>query len=198
MDLTIKRIKTEPQTLTSSNVSFMKHPVVIKKEFNRTLDENSQDSDTNDSSDSERLQMDISSQDGGGPDDNDVVIEVKRRNNNNNNKSSNKNNNNNNNNNHHHHHHQQQHHFGRETPDSLTSDEQIPQHHMNDGTDPATTQLWHALAHHTSVNGAVGNEATQLLRKMINCRSLGLPFSSQLGLAGSLQSEQPMSLLRVN
>lgn len=34
---------------------------------------------------------------------------------------------------------------GRETPDSLASDDQ-PEH---DGTDPATTQLWQALAHTT-------------------------------------------------
>ena len=44
------------------------------------------------------------------------------------------------------------------------------------------------------VNG--GNEATQLLRKMINCRSLGIPFSPQLHLPTTL--DQPMALLKVN
>lgn len=40
-----------------------------------------------------------------------------------------------------------------------------------------------------------GNEATQLLRKMINCRSLGIPFSPQLHLPTTL--DQPMALLKV-
>lgn len=44
-----------------------------------------------------------------------------------------------------------------------------------------------------TVNG--GNEATQLLRKMINCRSLGIPFSPQLH---HMSMEQPMALLKVN
>jgi hypothetical protein len=44
-----------------------------------------------------------------------------------------------------------------------------------------------------TVNG--GNEATQLLRKMINCRSLGIPFSPQMHLQAL---EQPMALLKVS
>lgn len=40
-----------------------------------------------------------------------------------------------------------------------------------------------------------GNEATQLLRKMINCRTLGIPFSPQLHLPTTL--DQPMALLKV-
>lgn len=40
-----------------------------------------------------------------------------------------------------------------------------------------------------------GNEATQLLRKMINCRSLGIPFQPQLHLPATL--DQPMALLKV-
>ena len=42
-----------------------------------------------------------------------------------------------------------------------------------------------------------GNEATQLLRKMINCRSLGIPFNPQLHLQGALGENQPMALLKV-
>lgn len=37
---------------------------------------------------------------------------------------------------------------GRETPDSLASDE-----HNAEGTDPATTQLWQALAQYQNTNG---------------------------------------------
>lgn len=40
-----------------------------------------------------------------------------------------------------------------------------------------------------------GNEATQLLRKMINCRSLGIPFSPSMHLPTTL--DQPMALLKV-
>lgn len=43
-----------------------------------------------------------------------------------------------------------------------------------------------------TVNG--GNEATQLLRKMINCRTLGIPFSPQLHLQAL---DQPMALFKV-
>lgn len=43
-----------------------------------------------------------------------------------------------------------------------------------------------------------GNEATQLLRKMINCRSLGIPFNPQLHLQGALGENQPMALLKVS
>jgi hypothetical protein len=45
------------------------------------------------------------------------------------------------------------------------------------------------------VNGG-GNEATQLLRKMINCRSLGLPFTSAISISGAL-GDQPISLIKV-
>jgi hypothetical protein len=44
------------------------------------------------------------------------------------------------------------------------------------------------------VNG--GNEATQLLRKMINCRTLGIPFNPTLHLPTTL--DQPMALLKVS
>lgn len=47
------------------------------------------------------------------------------------------------------------------------------------------------------MNGG-GNEATQLLRKMINCRSLGLPFSAALSITGALQPEQPLALLKTD
>jgi hypothetical protein len=43
------------------------------------------------------------------------------------------------------------------------------------------------------VNG--GNEATQLLRKMINCRTLGIPFSPQLHMQAAL--DQPMAMFKV-
>lgn len=46
-----------------------------------------------------------------------------------------------------------------------------------------------------TVNGG-GNEATQLLRKMINCRTLGLPFSAALSITGVLPSDQPLALLK--
>ncbi|XP_059619166.1 box A-binding factor [Phlebotomus argentipes] len=59
-------------------------------------------------------------------------------------------------------------------------------------TDPATTQLWQVLAQ-SSINGG-GNEATQLLKRMINSsKSLGFPLS--LGISGSL-SDQPIALLK--
>uniref|UniRef100_A0A7G3ACY1 Putative gata transcription factor gatab-2 n=1 Tax=Lutzomyia longipalpis TaxID=7200 RepID=A0A7G3ACY1_LUTLO len=59
-------------------------------------------------------------------------------------------------------------------------------------TDPATTQLWQVLAQ-SSINGG-GNEATQLLKRMINSsKSLGFPLS--LGITGSL-SDQPIALLK--
>lgn len=45
------------------------------------------------------------------------------------------------------------------------------------------------------MNGG-GNEATQLLRKMINCRSLGLPFSAALSITGALSPDQPLPLLK--
>lgn len=40
-----------------------------------------------------------------------------------------------------------------------------------------------------------GNEATQLLRKMINCRTLGIPFSPQLHMQAAL--DQPMAMFKV-
>lgn len=47
-----------------------------------------------------------------------------------------------------------------------------------------------------SVNGG-GNEATQLLRQMINCRSLGLPIPSSLSISSARSTDQPMSLIKV-
>lgn len=77
--------------------------------------------------------------------------------------------------------------IGRDTPESIISEE-----HAFDGTDAATTQLWQALAQHSG-----GNEATQLLRKMINCRTLGIPFNPTLHLTGNMVNDQPMALLKV-
>lgn len=74
---------------------------------------------------------------------------------------------------------------GRETPDSMQSEDH--------GTDPATTQLWQALAR-TTVNG--GSEASHLLRQMISCRSLGLPMPNSMGISGGSGNE-PMSLTKV-
>ncbi|XP_055295928.1 uncharacterized protein DDB_G0283357 [Sitodiplosis mosellana] len=74
---------------------------------------------------------------------------------------------------------------GRDTPESNKSDDHR--------TDPATTQLWQALARSTG-NGA-GNEATQLLRQMITCRSLGLPIPSALNISRNM-SDQPISLVK--
>lgn len=52
-----------------------------------------------------------------------------------------------------------------------------------------------------TVNGS-GNEATQLLRQMITCRSLGIPLPSavNIGRSGTINSmniDQPMALLKV-
>jgi hypothetical protein len=125
---------TKSPTL-NANQTLIKNPV-IKKEIIENLDENSQQSDSNVSSDSERLQMDISSQDLSEDHEENKI-------------------------NHHHAHHQnRQHHhqqhnqhnnsdLGRETPDSLTSEGGGGLQHHHDGTDPATTQLWQALAHTT-------------------------------------------------
>lgn len=82
---------------------------------------------------------------------------------------------------------------GRDTPESNKSDDHR--------TDPATTQLWQALARSTG-NGA-GNEATQLLRQMITCRTLGLPIPSALNISrcGNVNAQigdQPMALIKVN
>lgn len=83
---------------------------------------------------------------------------------------------------------------GRDTPESNKSDDHR--------TDPATTQLWQALARSTG-NGA-GNEATQLLRQMITCRTLGLPMPSALNISRCGNSinnaqlgDQPMALIKV-
>ncbi|XP_038106306.1 putative mediator of RNA polymerase II transcription subunit 26 isoform X3 [Culex quinquefasciatus] len=186
MDLTMKRVKVEPNILspTLPATTLVKKNVIKRENLDAmdlgggTLvdDHASQHSDSADSSDSGRLQMDISSQDAGSECTTD---EIKRSNNNNNNN----------------HHNSQLDHIGRETPDSLNSLEeqqhlQQAQIHLGqqfsalaDGADPATTQLWQALAHNTNliVNGA-GNEATQLLRKMINARTLGLQFSPSIQL----------------
>lgn len=43
-----------------------------------------------------------------------------------------------------------------------------------------------------------GNEATQLLRQMITCRTLGLPIPSALNINRSNISEQPIALVKVN
>lgn len=47
------------------------------------------------------------------------------------------------------------------------------------------------------VNGG-GNEATQLLRQMINCRSLGLPIPASLSISNARSVDQPMSLIKVS
>lgn len=44
-------------------------------------------------------------------------------------------------------------------------------------------------------NGA-GNEATQLLRQMITCRSLGLPIPAALNISRNM-NDQPMALIKV-
>lgn len=155
MDLTMKRVKVEPNILSPTiPATTLVKKNVIKREHMDDMavdDQASQHSDSADSSDSGRLQMDISSQDAGSECTTD---EIKRSNNNNNN--------NNHHHHHHHHHNQVDHHIGRETPDSLNSLEeqqhlQQAQIHLSqqfgalvDGADPATTQLWQALAQNTS------------------------------------------------
>ncbi|XP_049549130.1 uncharacterized protein LOC125960033 isoform X5 [Anopheles darlingi] len=212
MDLTVKRVKVEPTAVISPTLV---RKNVIKRETIEHLaaaaadDQASQHSDSVDSSDSGRLQMDISSQDAHSECAGD---ELKHRS---------SLNNNNNNNHHHHHHHHHQHlrhqqagspmdHIGRETPDSLHSlDEQqqamaaavvaaavhqLPFGGLTDATDPAVAQLWQALAQNTNliVNGG-GNEATALLRKMIGAQNLGIQFGSTVpvgtGLAMLKQNE---------
>lgn len=81
---------------------------------------------------------------------------------------------------------------GRDTPESNKSDDHR--------TDPATTQLWQALARSTG-NGA-NNQATQLLRQMITCRTLGLPIPSALNISScgnvnAQMGDQPMALIKV-
>ncbi|KAG4072250.1 hypothetical protein HA402_004182 [Bradysia odoriphaga] len=157
MDLSVKRQKISVDEQPSPHRDGRKNYqsadlTVIKRRVKEEIpDELSQQSDSNDSSDPGRLQMDINSQDS---DDSKF-------------------------------NHKQIVDSGRETPDSLKSEDH--------GTDPATTQLWQALAR-TTVNGG-GNEATQLLRQMINCRSLGLPLPSSLIITGG-HSNEPMSLIK--
>lgn len=116
MDLSVKRIKLEPQT----HLIKVKPTATLQANFNhrhnqRSIKMENHNSDSNDSSDSERLQVDISMHDDDGSLAQRVAAPCR----------------------------QQQIFVGRETPDSMASDDQ--QEH--DGTDPATTQLWQALAH---------------------------------------------------
>ncbi|XP_055916689.1 uncharacterized protein LOC129949324 [Eupeodes corollae] len=75
----------------------------------------------------------------------------------------------------------------RHSLDSVSSEEH--------GTDPATTQLWQALAH-TAVNGEESH-ATQLLRQMINCRSFPFPLPVGGDQANNVP-EEPIALLKNN
>lgn len=115
--MSIKRIKLEPHHGLIKAKPTAALQAINHRHNQRTIKVESHNSDSNDSSDSERLQVDISMHD----DDSGIVQKAvaPRR--------------------------QQQIFVGRETPDSLASDDQ--QEH--DGTDPATTQLWQALAHTT-------------------------------------------------
>lgn len=135
MDLSVKRIKLEHPSL-NSNLKISKpssHHLIIK---NAGIDPatktshikiENHNSDSNDSSDSDRLQMDISDENVG----NELhVTQISGGHKRNNNRS------------------KQQIFVGRETPDSLASDE-----HNAEGTDPATTQLWQALAQYQNTNG---------------------------------------------
>lgn len=128
MDLSIKRIKEEPQeepqhppSLKEVRKSFPATDLTVIKrrviDDHHAIDELSQQSDSNDSSDPGRLQMDINSQEAL------EIEETKMKNNIYNNCNS----------------RQQIVDSGRETPDSLKSSE-------DHATDPATTQLWQALA----------------------------------------------------
>lgn len=189
MDLSVKRMKTTdsnsrhgqhrshsvslgPVSINSMMPQLIKSEV-IKKEVVDSGDNDHMSEKSDDSSDSGRLQMDISSQEDTEEYRNLPVLKP----------------------------------IGRDTPESNFSDEQAFE---------SADQLWQALAQHSQsefliifssfsklkfltqfnfpVNG--GNEATQLLRKMINCRSLGIPFSPQLHLPTTL--EQPMALLKVS
>lgn len=187
MDLSVKRMKTSdsshhrggqhrsqsasmaPISIANSMMPQLIKSEVIKKEVMEAGDNMSEKSD--DSSDSGRLQMDISSQEDTEEYRNLPVLKP----------------------------------IGRDTPESNFSD---------DHAFESAEQLWQAIAQQSQcelhsytarehcfnllffspVNG--GNEATQLLRKMINCRSLGIPFSPQLHLPTTL--DQPMALLKVN
>lgn len=46
------------------------------------------------------------------------------------------------------------------------------------------------------VGNPAGNEATQLLRQMITCRSLGLPIPTPLNITRNMD-DQPMALIKV-
>ncbi|KAG5674570.1 hypothetical protein PVAND_004524 [Polypedilum vanderplanki] len=165
MDLSLKRMKaleslknsgnqhnSQRVTISPASIANLNNMMpqllktdIIKKEHLDNADNMSEKSD--DSSDSGRLQMDISSQED--TEEYRNLPQLKP--------------------------------IGRDTPESNFSDE-----HAFDQAD----HFLQALAQHTQLNG--GNEATQLLRKMINCRSLGIPFSPQL----HLPIEQPMALLK--
>ena len=167
MDLTMKRVKVEPNVVLTPTVpattlvkkSFIKRENIIEHLAASVADDQaSQHSDSVDSSDSGRLQMDISSQDAHSE---CAADELKLRN------SLHLNNNNN-----HLHQHQQQQmdQLGRETPDSMNSIEeqhhqqqqavvaaavaaavhQLPFGSLADTTDPTMAQLWQALAQNPS------------------------------------------------
>lgn len=121
----MKRVKLEPPINVILKANKASHQLVIKNagidHVTRTshIKIENHNSDSNDSSDSERLQMDIS----------DENLENIKKNNN-----------------------RSKHIFvDRETPDSMASDE----HH--EGTDPATTQLWQALAQYQNTQGRLLN-----------------------------------------
>ncbi|XP_052864205.1 box A-binding factor [Anopheles cruzii] len=223
MDLTMKRVKVEPSPAAVLPPTLVRKNVIKRETIEHLAaaavadDQASQHSDSVDSSDSGRLQMDISSQDAHSECAGD---ELKLRGSLNNN----------NNNHHHHHHHQHHHHLqhhpqqqagspmdhiGRETPDSLHSlDEQqqavaaaavaaavhqIPFGGLTDATDPAVAQLWQALAQNTNliVNGG-GNEATALLRKMISARNLGIQFTPTVPVSTGLSMHKQSEISRHN
>ncbi|KAL7040143.1 hypothetical protein ACKWTF_000286 [Chironomus riparius] len=162
MDLSLKRMRALESLRNSGNQRVTMSPIsivnnmmpqllksdIIKKEIMDVTDNDHMSEKSDDSSDSGRLQMDISSQEDTEEYRNLPTLKP----------------------------------IGRDTPESNFSDE-----HAFDQAD----QFLQALAQHTQLNG--GNEATQLLRKMINCRSLGIPFSPQLH---HMSMEQPMALLK--
>ncbi|XP_035905542.1 uncharacterized protein LOC118509274 isoform X2 [Anopheles stephensi] len=192
MDLTMKRMKVEQNVVLTPTVpattlvkkNFIKRENIIEHLAAAVADDQaSQHSDSVDSSDSGRLQMDISSQDAHSE---CTADELKLRN------SLHLNNNNN----HLHQHQQQLDQLGRETPDSMNSIEeqqhhqaaaaaalasavhQIPFGSLPDATDPTMAQIWQTLAQNNLIVNGAGNEATAFLRKMINARNLGIQFPS--------------------
>lgn len=187
IDLSSKRSRTSSGKVSTTVYQLDTKPsmsaVTIKSEPIYGVDENSagnrydSDNDSNDS-DPGRLQMDISSsQDDGDAHDvgrcssSPVKLVYKHNRSYNNNKTSITD-------------------SGRDTPESNKSED--------NRTDPATTQLWQALARTTGNGG--GNEATQLLRQMITCRTLGLPIPSALNITrnlGAQLGDQPMALIKV-